>query len=251
MKLANGANLAQVADAASLLLEPWSGPYGGVPPFDRVEVAHFAPALEAAMQRQLAEIEAIAADPAAPTFENTVAALERSGRAFSRVYSLYNVFSSTMKSEAFQAVEREMAPKLAAFRDRIVQNGKLFARLAAVHGQSQSAPLTAEQKRLAWLKHTDFVRSGAALQGAARERLTQLNQRLASLFTRFNQNVLADEAKYMLLIERAEDLDGLPDSVVAGAAAAAEERGHRGRWAILNTRSSVEPFLAQSTRREL
>ncbi|HET9578454.1 MAG TPA: M3 family metallopeptidase [Usitatibacter sp.] len=251
MKLASDADAAQVTDAARALLDPWAGPYGGVPPFDRVEAGLLAPALEAAMRMQLAEIERIATDAAAPAFENTIAELERSGRAFSRAFAVHNVFSSTMKSEAFQAVEREMAPRLAAHRDRIVQNEKLFARIAAVHERLDAQPLTAEQKRLAWLKYTDFVRGGARLQGAPRERLTRINQRLASLFTQFNQNVLADEARYMLLVERVEDLDGLPESVVAGAAAAAEERGHPGRWAILNTRSSVEPFLAYSNRRDL
>lgn len=237
--------------AVNPLLLPWEGPFGGVPPFDRVHVAHFAPALEAAMQAQLDDIERIAHDPAPATFDNTIAALEKSGRAFARVASVYNVFSSTMKDEAFQAVEREMAPKLAAFRDRIVQNQALFARIAAVHDSLDRAGLDAEQRRLAWLKYTDFARSGARLSAESRERLSQLNQRLASLYTKFSQNVLADEAKYMLLIERAEDLAGLPDSVVSGAAAAAEERGHPGKWAILNTRSSVEPFLAYSARRDL
>jgi peptidyl-dipeptidase Dcp len=231
------------------LLLPWEGPYGGVPPFDRVHVAHFAPALESAMAAHLADIEDIAGDPAPATFDNTIAALERSGRAFGRVASVYNVFASTMKGAEFQAVEREMAPKLAAFRDRIVQNERLFARIAAV--QTSADLLDAEQRRLAWLKYTDFVRSGARLSAGARARLSQLNQRLASLYTQFGQNVLADEAKYMLLIDRREDLEGLPDSIVSGAAAAAEERGHAGRWAILNTRSSVEPFLAYSARREL
>jgi peptidyl-dipeptidase Dcp len=237
--------------AVNPLLLPWEGPHGGVPPFDRVQVGHFAPALESAMQAQLDDIDRIAAGPGPATFDNTIAALERSGRAFSRVASVYNVFSSTMKDAAFQAVERDMAPKLAAFRDRIVQNERLFARIAAVHESLGGAGLDAEQRRLTWLKYTDFVRSGARLAGAARERLSQLNQRLATLYTQFAQNVLADETRYMLLIGREEELEGLPDSVVSGAAAAAEERGHPGKWAILNTRSSVEPFLTYSARREL
>ena len=237
--------------AANPLLAPWEGPHGGVPPFDRVQVAHFAPALESAMATQLADIERIAADPTPASFDNTIAALERSGRAFSRVASIYHVFASTMRSEPFQAVEREMAPKLAAFRDRIVQNAKLFARIAAVYEARDREALDAEQRRLLWLKYTDFVRSGARLEGAARSRLSAINQRLASLYTQFAQNVLADEAQYMLVIEREADLEGLPESTVAGAAAAAEERGAGGAWAILNTRSSVEPFLAYSARRGL
>lgn len=232
------------------LLAPWQGPHGGVPPFNQLQVAHFAPALEAAMAAQLADIDRIAANPAPATLDNTIAALERSGRDFGRVASLYNVFSSTLKSDEFQAVEREMAPRLAAFRDRILQHRKLFERVEAVSESPQRGSLTPEQQRLAWLKYTDFVRGGARLAGEARERLTEVNQRLATLYTTFAQNVLADEARYLLL-EREEDLAGLPDSTASGAAAAAEERGHAGRWAILNTRSSVEPFLAYSARRDL
>ena len=235
--------------AVNPLLPEWAGPHGGLPPFDRVQAAHFAPALEAAMSEQLAAIDRIAGDPAAPTFDNTIAALERSDRAFNRVFAIYCVFGSTMKTPELQAVERDMAPKLAAFRDRIIQNGKLFARIAAVHAQGEG--LAPEQRRLAWMKYTDFVRSGARLTGAARERLGAINQRLASLYTRFSQNVLADESNRMLLLERIEDLAGMPESAVSGAAAAAAERGHPGQWAILNTRSSVEPFLAHAARRDL
>ena len=237
--------------AVNPLLSPWEGPFGGVPPFDRVRVAHFAPALESAMAAQLADVERIANDSAPATFDNTIAAMERAGRAFGRVASVYNVFSSTMKDAAFQQVEREMAPKLASFRDRIVQNQELFARIAAVFESREQAGLDEEQRRLTWLKYTDFVRSGARLTGAARERLSEINQALASLYTAFGQNVLADESRFMLLIEREADLAGLPESIVSGASAAAEERGHAGKWAILNTRSSVEPFLGYSARREL
>ena len=237
--------------AVNPLLAPWEGPHGGVPPFDRVQVAHFAPALESAMAAQLADIELIAQDPSPASFDNTIAALERSGRAFARVATLFHVFSSTMRGAEFQAVEREMAPKLAAFRDRIVQNAKLFARIAAVYEARDGQALDAEQRRLLWLKYTEFVRSGARLEGEARSRLASINQELASLYTQFGQNVLADEAKSMLVIDREADLAGLPESIVAGAAAAAEERGLAGRWAILNTRSSVEPFLAYSARRGL
>ena len=235
--------------AVNPLLPEWTGPHGGLPPFDRVQAAHFAPALEAAMSEQLAAIDRIAGDPAAPTFDNTIAALERSDRAFNRVFAIYYVFGSTMKTPELEAVERDMAPKLAAFRDRIIQNGKLFARIAAVHAQADG--LGPEQRRLAWMKYTDFVRSGARLAGAARERLGAINQRLASLYTRFSQNVLADESNRMLLLDRIEDLAGMPESAVSGAAAAAAERGHPGKWAILNTRSSVEPFLAHAARRDL
>ena len=234
------------------LLQPWPGPHGGVPPFERVAVEDFEPALQAAMQAQLAEIERIAAQTQPPDFENTFAALERSGRAFARVASVYRVHSSTLKTPSFQAVERAMAPRLAAFQDRIVQNARLFARVTAAWEASRDDPrLTPEQRRLAWLKYTDFTRSGARLDEPSKARLSQINQRLAALYTQFSQNVLADESERVMLLESEGDLAGLPEAVRAGAAAAAAERGHAGRWAILNTRSSVEPFLAFSERRDL
>jgi len=232
------------------LLACWSGPFGGVPPFDEARVEHFKPALEAAMAEQLEDIERIANDPAPPTFENTIAALERSGRTLDRVLRVYNVFASTMLSDAFQAVEREMEPKLAAFADRIVQNAALFKRLSAVYETRERSGLTPEQQRLAWLKYTEFARSGAKLDAAAKERLSAINQRLAALYTEFSQNVLADEATYVL-IETEDDLAGLPESFRSAAAEAASASGHPRRWAILNTRSSVEPFLTYSAKREL
>ena len=235
---------------ANPLLAPWSGPHGGVPPFDQVRVEHFRPALEAAMAEQLSEIERIAGDPAPPTFENTIAALERSGRTLDRVDRVYSVFASTLRTEGFQDVEREMEPKMAAFRDRIVQNARLFERISAVNSARATSGLTAEQQRLVWLKHSDFARSGAKLAPAAKERLSQINQRLATLYTQFSQNVLADEES-ALVLESEADLAGLPESVRSAAAEAAAQRGLAGRWAILNTRSSMEPFLTYSARRDL
>ena len=239
------------APVTNPLLDGWTGPAGGVPPFDRVRVEHFEPALETAMKRHLEEIDAIAADPALPTFANTLEAMERSGRTFARVLAIYGVFASTMRSAEFQVVERAMAPRLAAFRDRILQNAALFRRIEAVYAAREAAGLDAEQKRLAWLKYTDFARGGARLEPSAKERLSAINQRLAALYTTFSQNVLVDETDRYTLIERAEDLEGLAAPQREAAAAAARERGHAGKWAILNTRSSVEPFLAAATHREL
>ncbi len=248
--LAAPAVLAARASAPNPLLPPWTGPYGGVPPFDKVTVDGFKPALEAAMAEQLAEVDKIAADPAPATFENTLAALERSGRALDRVATIFGVYSSTMSTPDFQKVEEEMAPKLAAFADQITQNEKLFKRIAAVDAARDAAGLTPEQKRLAWLDYTNFVRAGAKLDPAAKKRLSEINQRLAALYTKFSQNLLADEADYVLYLDEA-DLAGLPDSERSAAAAAAEQRGQKGRWAVLNTRSSMEPFLTYSGRRDL
>ena len=232
------------------LIPKWTGPYGGVPPFDRVKVEHFKPAIEAAMAEHLEEIERIAADPAAPTFENTLAALERAGRTLDRVMTIYNVFAGTVRTPEFQEVEREMEPRLAAHRDKVVQNTRLFKRIAAAYEGPERAKLDTEQQRLAWDKYTDFVRAGARLDDGAKKKLGDINQRLATLYTQFSQNVLADEGRYVLVDEES-DLEGVPEALRASAASEATARGHEGKWAILNTRSSVEPFLALAANRRL
>lgn len=232
------------------LLAKWAGPYGGVPAFDRVQVSQFKPALEAAMDENLKEIERIASNPDAPTFENTIEALERSGRTLSNVETVYGVWSSTMNGPEFRAVEREMAPRLAAFNDKITQNEALFRRIEAVYNSPAKSRLTPEQQRLAWLYYTNFVRAGARLDAKAKSRLSEINQKLATLFTRFSQNVLADEEQFMVLKSEAE-LAGLPQSVRDSAAAAAANKKMQGAWVIVNTRSSIDPFLTYSDRRDL
>jgi peptidyl-dipeptidase Dcp len=234
---------------ANPLLAPWVGPEGGVPPFDKVRVADFKPALEAAMAENLAEIDHITLNPAAPTFDNTIAALERTGHTFSRVSAIYGVWSSTMSTEDFQAVEREMQPKLAAFSDKIYQNVALFARIQAVYGSMEElAPI---ERRLGWFYFNKFVRAGAKLDAPAKKRVAQINERLATLFANFSQNLLADEADHVLYLKSEADLAGLPQPLRAAAHAAAAARGHGGEWAILNTRSSMDPFLTYADRRDL
>src|SRR5438876_3237400 len=146
------------------------------------------------MVEMLTEIDRIANDPAPPTFENTLAAMERAGKTLDRAHTIYGIYSSTMQSPEFQEVEREMEPKLAAFFDKIIQNEQLFRRLSAVYEAREKSGLTAEQKRLVWLKYTEFARSGAKLDAAAKKRLGAINERLATLYTDFSQNVLADES---------------------------------------------------------
>ena len=233
------------------LLAEWTGPYGGVPPFDQVQVAHFEPALEAAMAEQLAEIDRIAGNPAPPTFENTIVAMERAGRSLDRVGTVYGIWSSNMSNDEFRAVETEMAPRLAAFSDQIVQNEALFRRIEAVYNSPEKARLTPEQQRLVWLDYTNFVRAGAKLDAASKARLSEINQQLATLYTKFAQNVLHDETNQYLTLDSEADLAGLPESVKAGAAAAAASKNLQGKWVITNTRSSIEPFLTYSTRRDL
>jgi peptidyl-dipeptidase Dcp len=242
---------ASAATAQNPLLAKWVGPYGGTPPFDRVKVADFKPALEAAMTENLSEIERIAANTAAPTFENTIAAMERAGSTLDRVTTSYGVWSSTMNGPEFQSVQREMAPRLAAFSDRITQNEALFHRIEAVYNSPEKARLTPEQQRLVWLYHNNFVRSGARLDAASKARLSQINQQLAGLFTRFSQNVLADETDRFLVLKSEAELAGLPQSVRDSAQAAAVAKKLPGAWVITNTRSSMDPFLTYSDRREL
>jgi peptidyl-dipeptidase Dcp len=242
-----------VADAAgttdNALLAGWTGPQGGVPAFDRMDLDALKPALEAAMARQLEEVDVIAADSGPPTFENTVVALERTGRDLERVLAYWGVWRANLSSPEFRVIEEQMAPKLAEHRTRIKQNRPLFARLRAVHEGDRSA-LRADQQRLVKLLYDDFARDGAALEGPAAERYAAIQQRLAELHTRFANNVLADEEQYVLYLT-AEQLGGLPDSLVKAAAAAAAERKREGEYAIANTRSAVEPFLTYSTERGL
>jgi peptidyl-dipeptidase Dcp len=233
------------------LLQPWSGPHGGVPPFDRVKVEHFRPALETAMEEARREIDAIANDPKPPTFENTLAALENSGRALTHVQALFNVWGTALNDPEFRAVQREMAPRLAAFADETIQNEKLFRRIEAVYRSPEKSGLTPEQKRLSWLQYTDFVLAGAKVSPGGKKRLAEINQRLASLYTLFGQNVLSDEESVFVLLESKRDLAGLPASVRAAAAAAATARKLEGKWVVDNTRSAVEPFLTYSSRRDL
>jgi peptidyl-dipeptidase Dcp len=239
------------ADPHNPLLAEWTGPYGGVPPFDRVQVSQFKPALEAAMTQNLSEIEKITANPAPPDFDNTIKALERTGQALDRVTTIYGVWSSTMNGPEFQVVQREMAPRLAAFSDKITQNEALFRRIEAVYNSPAKTKLTSEQQRLVWLYHNNFVRSGARLDGAAKSRLSEINQQLAGLYTRFSQNLLADENDQFLTLKSDAELAGLPQSLRDAAAAAAVAKKQPGAWVIVNTRSSIDPFLTYSDRRDL
>jgi peptidyl-dipeptidase Dcp len=229
----------------------WEGPYGGVPPFNRVQVSLFKPALEAAMAENLAEVDRIASDSAAPTFANTIESLERAGRTLNRVGTLYGVWGATMSTPDYQAVQREMAPKLAAFNDQITQNEALFKRIEAVYNSPDKAKWTPEQQRLAWLYYTNFVRAGARLDKEAKAKLSAINQKLAGLFTRFGQNVLFEESNQSVVLKSEAELAGLPQSVRDAAAEAAATKKQPGVWLINNTRSSVDPFLTYSDRRDL
>jgi peptidyl-dipeptidase Dcp len=237
--------------AAAVLLAPWSGPYGGVPPFDKVEVAGFEPALTAAMAMEAKEIDAIAADPAPPTFDNTIVALERAGAALRRVDAIYGLWTANLKTPAVKAVETAMSPRLSAFDDSIVQNAALFARIDAVHSSPALKALTPEQQRLVEKYWKGYTRNGARLSPADKAKLTDVNQQLAKLQTQFAQNELSDEETFALVLDDHAQLAGVPQAIVDGYAADAAAHGQPGKWRIANTRSAVEPFLVYASDRDL
>ncbi len=229
----------------------WSGPHGAAPAFDKVETAHFIPALEAAIAEKQAEVGAIADNPAPPTFANTLEALEASGPALTRASRVMGVYTSTMNTPQMREVQTWASPKLAALRDEITHNPALFARIKAIYEARDTSGLNPEQQRLAFVTYDRFVRQGAALSPADKASLAAVNQKLASLYTRFSQNILADEEGQALVLESEVDLEGLSEGQIEAAAAEAKARGMEGKWAFANTRSSMEPFLTFSARRDL
>jgi peptidyl-dipeptidase Dcp len=231
------------------LLRPWHTPHA-MPPFGDIEPAHFAPAFEVAMREHRAELEAIATQDEAPSFDNTVVRLDASGRLFNRVELVFHNLCASETSPALQAVQRELAQPLAAHSNAIYLNQRLFARIDALHAQRASLALEPQSLRLLEQIHTDFVRAGARLRGADRERFAATNERLAALMTRFGQNVLADESGYRLVLAHEGDMAGLPDFVRDAARQAAADRGLDGAVITLS-RSLVVPFLTFSERRDL
>lgn len=233
------------------LLQAWHTEHG-LPPFAQVSAAHFRPAYEAAMRAHRAELDAIANNPEAATFANTLEAYDRSGQLFKRIDMLFGNLTASETSPALQAVEREMAAPLAAHENAIYTHAALFARIDAVYTARQSLGLTGEALRLVERVHLDFVRAGAKLAPDAKKRYGEVMERLAELNTRFNQNLLADEAEFQLVLRTPEELAGLPPFVLAAAKQAAIERGlEEGAHLITLSRSHITPFLTFSTRRDL
>jgi peptidyl-dipeptidase Dcp len=238
------------ADSSNPLLQAWDTPHG-LPPFERVRPEHFAPAFEVALRQHLAEIDAIAQDPRPADFDNTVAALDRCGRLFNRIESLFYNLTASETSAPLQAAERDLAPRLAAHNNAIYMHRALFERIDALHTRREQLGLSGEQRRVLERFHFDFVRAGARLAGAAQRRYAQIMERLAELTTRFGQNVLADENAFSLVLRTEADLAGLPGFVRAAAAQAAAERGVRDAWVVTLSRSHIVPFLTFSDRRDL
>jgi peptidyl-dipeptidase Dcp len=247
---AREASVVPASGADNPLLREWTGPYGGIPAFDAMELSDLPAALDAAMALHLEEIDAIAIDPSPATFENTIAALERSGEALDRVMTYFGIWSSNRSSPEFRAIQARYAPRLSEHGTRIIQNDALFQRVKAVYEGEEMATLRPDQRRVVELVYDEFARNGATLTGEAKERYAEINERLAELHTAFANNVLADEEGYVTYLTE-DQLGGLPESFVRAAAAAAEERGRRGEYAVTNTRSSMDPFLTFSDERGL
>jgi len=233
----------------NVLLDAWSGPYGGVPPWDKVDVSTMATSLTTAMDMGRAEVKKIAENPAPATFDNTIVALEKSGVALNRAGAVFGVHASNLNDDAVSAILKEMSPKFAAYGDEITQNAKLFARVKTVYENMDG--LDSVQKRLVEDYYQDFVRGGANLNEEDKAKMSKINARLATLTTQFGQNVLHDEQSYVTYITDESDLAGLPDWLIAAMANAAKSRDKEGQWAITNTRSSMDPFLTYSDNRAL
>ena len=228
---------------------PWTAEFG-FPPFDRILPEHFPAALDRGMEEGLAEFDAIAASAEAPTFANTIEAMEAAGRLLNRVCSVFFNLNSSHTNGELEAIARDYSPKLAQYNARISLNPALFERVADLYARRDGLGLEPDQMRLLERSHLGFVRSGAALEPEAKVRMAEISERLATLTTLFGQHVQADEQAWQLVLEEA-DLDGLPGYVREAAAQAAAERGAEGKYVITLLRSSVEPFLTFSTRRDL
>ena len=259
---APGTSAASVADEARIaravlpaqapraeLLQVWTGPYDGVPPFDKVTPAKLREAMLEAMELARADVAAVANNPEPPTFANTLAAMELWGQPLDRAYNIYSVMTSNIGGAEYDALDTELSPMTSAFFDEINFNDKLFQRVKTVADNADALGLTAQQKRLAERRRDAFIRSGANLDAAGKAELGRINTALSNAFTRFGQKVVADENAWTLIPNEA-GLAGLPESNKAAAAAAARSRNLQG-WAILNTRSAVDPFLTFADDRAL
>ena len=233
------------------MLKAWTGPYGGVPPWNIVQPNAFPAAFDDAIEMSKREIDAIANNSEPATFENTIASFEQAGRTLERLSTLFDVHTSNLNVGPMPDIERSVAPKLAEYNDWVTQNEKLFQRIASVYKGDEFKKLDAVQQRLVDHIYKEFVREGAELGAVDKKRLSQFNLRLATLFTDFSQNVLEDEKNYVTWIEDKQELAGLPESIISAMAGAAKERGKPGQWAVINTRSSMDPFLTYSSNRAL
>ncbi len=231
-----------------VLLKSWEGPHGGVPPWDKIELSWFTPAFEHSSEELLKEVERVVDSSEPPTFSNTIVALEQVGKPLERFNTLFYTLASSRSTPEVEALAKTLRPKFSDLQDKIDFNPKLFSRVHAVYKARDTAGLTMKQKRLVEKKYEHLVQRGARLTPETKAKVAQINMDLAKLFAEFDARVLADEDTWIILPKKA--LKGLPDSLVASYKAAAEKRGLEG-YAVVNTRSAVDPFLTFSVRRDL
>lgn len=235
----------------SPFLEPWVGDHGGIPRFDLLKKSNVKPALLKGMDLKRESLKKITSQKAEPDFKNTIVELEDCGRPLDRSIRFFEIYTSTMNDKEMQKIEKEMTPVLQKFSDETIQNEALFKRIKTVNDTIDKQNLNSEQKRLTEVIYNEFARRGANLNNEKKAQLKKINEKLANLFTTFRQNVLADEENGMLVLETKDDLDGLSDDIIDSAKAQAKKRGKKDKWVISNTRSSMEPFLTFSNRRDL
>ena len=240
----------QTAVMENDLLQEWKGPYGGVPAFDEMDLTELKPAMEKGMALHLEEIEAIANNPAPPTFENTILPMQQSGKPLDRAFTYYSIWSSNLSSPEFREIQQELAPQISEYSSKISQNKQLFERIKTVYQKSQKDSLPPQQQRAVQLIYEDFAMEGADLNEEDKKRYAAINKELSRLYTTFSNNVLAEEENYVVYLTE-DQLGGLPESYIKAAAKAAADRGEEGKYAVLNTRSSMDPFLTYSDEREL
>jgi peptidyl-dipeptidase Dcp len=232
------------------LLQEWVGPYGGLPAFDQIDISDVQDAMITAMDMSLAEIEMIANNPDEPTFENTIEEMERSGAALDRAFSYYGILRSNISTPEFREIDVALAPQFADYSAKITQNQRLFSRLQTIYQRSQETPLEDDQQRVVELIYKGFEMNGAALDSISKVRYADINRELSSLYTTFSNNVLHDEENYNTFLTE-DQLDGLSEGYIKSAARIATAKGQEAKYAITNTRSSMDPFLTFSTNREL
>ena len=234
----------------NVLLKEWTGPYGGVPAFDKMKVEDIREAILKGIEINLEEIEAIANNPEPATFENTIEEMERAGAELNRAFTYYGIFSGNMSSPEFREIQGELVPQISEFSSKITQNEKLFERIKAVYDASQTTPLEADQQRVIELNYKSFEMNGAELNPAQKEEYAAISKELSSIYTTFSNNVLHDEENYITYLTE-DQLGGLPEDFIKSAANIASDKGEEDKYAITNSRSSMDPFLTYSTEREL
>ncbi|UCH09118.1 MAG: peptidase M3, partial [Fidelibacterota bacterium] len=232
------------------LLQEWDTPFG-VPPFESITTDHYMPAFKASIKEARAEVDAIVNNPDAPTFANTIEDLENVGRTLDRVENVFYSLTDLLADEQMQAIAREVSPLRSEFYDDINLNAELFQRVKAVYEMKDQLDLNTEQQTLLRKTWEDFVRGGANLADDQKERFREINKELSLLSLQFNDNVLAENNRYELVIDNEADLAGLPDNVITAAAETATERGHEGKWVFTILKPSMIPFLTNSERRDL